>query len=90
MSAEARKTVDMKDEGMTAGDLRVERERELHFFDAHPDLERQLVGQWVALDGDQLISHGPDLGDVLQKARDAGHPHLFVTRVPDPAVTFVF
>lgn len=70
-------------------DLRVERERELRFFDAHPDLERQLIGQWVALDGDELISHGLDLEGVLQRADDAGHPDPFIMRVLDPAITYV-
>jgi len=71
-------------------DLRVERERELHFFEAHPDLEHQLVDQWVALDGDALIAHGPDLDDVLRRAEGAGHPNPFVARVLDPTASYVF
>ena len=71
-------------------DLSLDREREMLFFANNPDLEEQLAGEWVALDGDTLISHGPDLSVVLLQARNAGHPHPFVTRVPDSAVTFVF
>lgn len=71
-------------------DLQVERARELHYFDTRPELERQLVGEWVALDGDELISHGSDLDEVLQRAEDAGHPNPFVTRVLDPTIAYVF
>lgn len=74
----------------TSHGLWIERERELRFFEAHPELEQQFAGQWVALDGDELISHGSELAKVLQAAQDAGHPTPFITRVPDPAVTFVF
>ena len=71
-------------------DLLVARKHELRFFDEHPELEQQLAGEWVALDGEELIAHGHDLADVLQRASLAGHPHPFITRVPDPSVTFVF
>ncbi len=73
-----------------AVDLQVERDRELRFFQEHPELERQLVGQWVALDGEELVSHGTDLIDVVRRAADGGHPNPFITRVLDPAVTYVF
>lgn len=71
-------------------DLQAERAQELHFFQEHPKLEQQLVGQWVALDGNEIISHGTDLSDVVRRVADAGHPNPFVTRVLDPAVTYVF
>lgn len=32
----------------------------------------EFVGQWVALDGDQLLAHGPDAGEVYDKARGLG------------------
>ena len=89
-AATARSAVSMADDNLKVADLRIERARELHFLDTHPDLERQLVGQWVALDGDELISHDTDLDDVLQRAEEAGHPNPFVTRVLDPTVTYVF
>ena len=44
----------------------------------------------MALDADELISHGTDLIDVVRRAADAGHPNPFLTRVLDPAVTYVF
>lgn len=33
--------------------------------------------QWVALKGDQLISHGPNGVEVMAAARNAGHPDAF-------------
>ncbi len=73
-----------------AVDLQVERARELRFFQERPDLEQQLVGQWAALDGDDLVSHGTDVIDVVRRAVDEGHPNPFITRVLDPAITYVF
>jgi len=73
-----------------AVDLQVERARELRFFQEHPELEQQLVGQWVALDGDELVSHGTDVIEVVRRAADMGHPNPFITRVLDPTVTYVF
>ncbi len=78
------------DDHAKAVDLQVERVRELRFFQEHPELEQQLVGQWVALDGDELVSHGTDLIEVVRRAADMGHPNPFITRVLDPAVTYVF
>jgi len=78
------------DDNVPAVDLLIEREHELHFFDARPELEQQLAGQWAAIDGDELISHGTDLTDVLQRAEDAGHPNPLVTRVFDPAIAYVY
>ena len=81
---------DDADERVQPVNLLVERARELEFFDAHPELEHQLVDEWVALDGDALIAHGPDLDDVLRRAEDAGHPNPFVARVLDPTASYIF
>ena len=40
-------------------------------------------GQWVALDGDVLLSHGPKAGPVLEEACRKGVPQPLLTRVPD-------
>lgn len=37
----------------------------------------EYAGQWVALKGDQLISHGPQGVEVIEAARAAGHPDAF-------------
>jgi len=45
------------------------------------DHAHQYAGQWVALDGDRLIAHGPVASDVFDAA-DADGAHL-------PLITFV-
>ncbi len=45
----------------------------------------EYAGQWVALKGDQLISHGPNAKEVFAIARAAGHPDaLFKLVTPEP------
>lgn len=41
----------------------------------------QYLGQWVALDGDRLISHGTDARQVHNEAKAAGIKVPFVERV---------
>ncbi|HXG68930.1 MAG TPA: DUF5678 domain-containing protein [Blastocatellia bacterium] len=43
----------------------------------------QYLGQWVALDGDRLISHGPDARQVHNEAKAAGIKIPFVERVTE-------
>lgn len=38
---------------------------------------KEYAGQWVALKGAQLISHGPHGVEVMEAARNAGHPDAF-------------
>jgi hypothetical protein len=41
----------------------------------------EYLGQWVALEGDRLISHGPDALQVDAAARAAGVAAPFVVRI---------
>ena len=51
---------------------------------------RQYIGQWVALDGDRLIAHGPDAKAVYAAARADGVYLPFVDSIEDPDLPFVF
>jgi hypothetical protein len=61
----------------------IDASRELRWLKEH---RREYVGQWVALDGDRLVSHGPDARAVYLAAREAGVEIPFVAHVdpPDP------
>lgn len=41
----------------------------------------QFADEWIALDGDRLVSHGPDAKSVFDEARAAGVPKPFFVRV---------
>lgn len=48
---------------------------------------REYAGQWVALDGDRLIAHGPDARAVYAAANADGAYLPLVTQVEDPDAT---
>lgn len=52
--------------------------RAMQWIDEH---RAEYLGQWVALEGDRLISHGPDALQVDADARAAGVAVPFVARV---------
>jgi Family of unknown function (DUF5678) len=56
-------------------------EREQHWLSEH---QREYVGQWVALDGDRLLSHGEDLNRVFNKAQAQGVKAPFTAFIEDP------
>ncbi len=41
-------------------------------------------GQYVALIGDQLVSHGPNLREVIDAARQSGYPRALFVRIESP------
>jgi len=45
---------------------------------------RQLVGQWVALEGETILAHGADPVAVVAKAREKGVRVPYVFYVEDP------
>jgi len=56
---------------------------EMAWIQAHrAELVATYPGQWIAVDGPQLIAHAGSLVDLLKKARDTGHPNPFVTAIP--------
>lgn len=60
--------------------------REQQWLKAH---RREYIGQWVALDGDRLLSHGPDARAVSGAARKTGVTSIFLAHIdPDEELPF--
>ena len=57
------------------------RAREMHWLSEH---RREYIGQWVALDGDRLVSHDKDLGKVFDDAHAQGVKVPFTAFIEDP------
>lgn len=75
----ARGVIDLEVEPIMEDDGRA---IEMAWLHAHQDyLQHNYPGNWIAVDGQQVVAHGADLPAVLQLAADAGHPHPFVTLV---------
>jgi hypothetical protein len=64
---------------------------EMAWFQANlAALTNQYPGEWLALDGPQLVAHAGDLATLLAFSRAVGHPHPFVTAIPaDPNIRIV-
>jgi hypothetical protein len=57
------------------------RRREYEWLRQHRE---EYAGQYVALFDDQLISHGPNLREVIKTAREAGYPRALMVRIEAP------
>jgi hypothetical protein len=57
------------------------RERRLEWLKSHRE---EYGGQYVALDGDQLLAIGPNYRIAREEALAAGKPNAFVTYLPKP------
>lgn len=56
---------------------------EMAWLQAHAEeLGLRHPGEWIAIDGPELVAHARDVVTLMQLAREAGHPHPFVTAVP--------
>lgn len=49
---------------------------------------RHYIGEWVALDGNRLVAHGPKLAAVKSAAQAAGVSRPFFASVPDDDLPF--
>ena len=58
------------------------RKTEINWLSKHGQLLKRLAGQWVAVEGEQLVAYGQTLADALEKSRAKGVEHPFVTRLP--------
>ena len=61
-------------------------EQERAWLEAHRD---EYLGEWVALDGDRLLSHGSDARKVYEAARAEGVEAPFVERVQPKVDAFM-
>jgi|SRR5581483_4273880 len=61
------------------------RTKEYEWLDQH---RYEYIGEWLALEGDQLVAHGPVAKEVFAEARRKGFQPLFVY-VDDPDVPFM-
>jgi hypothetical protein len=52
--------------------LSLHRAVEMRFMDEHPEAFDPFIGEWVVLEGNSILSHGPDPVTVVNEARDAG------------------
>lgn len=55
--------------------------KELRWLAEH---QREYAGEWVALEGDRLITHGKNAKEVFAAARTSGVAMPMVTQVDDP------
>lgn len=60
------------------------RQRELEWIETHADQLRRLAGEWVVLEGEDLIAHGKSASRVLASARRKGIKVPFVFYVEPP------
>lgn len=54
--------------------------KEYEWLLAHPEIEVEYAGQYVAIVGESVVAHGQDFAAVLEKAERFGEP--FIHKVP--------
>jgi hypothetical protein len=61
------------------------RARERDFRVAHPEAFRPLAGQWVVLEGEEIVAHGHNASLVVAEARSRGIrvPYIFLVEDPE-------
>ena len=62
------------------------RQRELEWIETHTDELRRLAGEWVVLEGEDLVAHGKNATSVVASARRKGIKVPFVFYVESAAV----
>ncbi len=64
----------------------IDRKLEYEWLKQH---EREYIGQWIALKGDQLLAHGGNAKDVSAIAGDSGVQDALVLLVEDSGVAYM-
>lgn len=59
------------------------RQAEIRWRESHDDVLRRYIGEWIALEGERIVSHGNDLSRVIADARAAGVVVPYVFRIED-------
>ena len=54
------------------------RQKELEWLEGQADLLQRLAGNWIVVEGAELIAAGPDYREVIQEARGKGISIPFV------------
>lgn len=64
------------------------REREDAWCRSHPDILRRFAGQWLVLEGEEIMAHGQDPAQLVKEARAKGVriPYVFYVETPHPGV----
>jgi len=67
------------------------RSRELAWRDSHKSELEAMAGQWVVLEGEQVVAHGDDPADLVAAARKSGVvvPYVFFVDGPQHDVVKV-
>jgi hypothetical protein len=60
----------------------IRRTRELRWLAEHAEELAGYAGEWIILDGDELVAHAPDFLQALAEARRRGVRVPFVERIP--------
>jgi Family of unknown function (DUF5678) len=64
------------------------RQREQEWCRTHGDVLRGYVGQWVVLEGEEIVAHGDDVTRLVEQARGRGirSPYVFFIEPSEPGV----
>jgi hypothetical protein len=64
------------------------RQREQAWRQTHDDILRGYAGQWLVLEGEEVIAHGDDPADLVSQARERGisSPYVFFVEPVEPDV----
>lgn len=58
------------------------RKLEMEWIDLHSDVLKAYMGQWVVIEGSELITHGDDLVAVVTEAKTKGVKIPYAVKIP--------
>jgi len=64
------------------------RQREQEWCRTHGEVLRGYEGQWIVLEGEEIVAHGDDVTRLVEQARDRGirSPYVFFVEPTEPGV----